>query len=254
MALLVSCETAGTEMPESFFAGPNAQVPAIEHADGAVDFVGLEMAERVADRLGSPLVRNPHRLDLIDVTRSLKHPHLLGPSTSGFSAEQKRHFIEMAYTAYFLQVREEVSQILDEFTFAVHLSFRSFDPKLGGKRRRTDVGLLYDATRLDEVDFCVDWIDQQYDINPNVRMRRNYPRRGTANHLHKVLRQQFPAEHYLGIEVWMNRAWAARNVRLREEAIESLCESLKVTIGWSPVQTDSAPKAVDPEIAPRVAS
>lgn len=254
MAILISCETAGALLPEAFFAGADAREFAVENGADQVDLVGFEIAERVADRLGTPLVRNPTRLDLIDVTRSLRHPNLLGVAASGFSAEQKRQLIEMAYTAYFGRVREEVSKILQEFTFAVHLSFRTFDPNLGGKRRRTDVGLLYDATRFDEVDFCVDWIDQQYDVNPNVRMRRNYPRRGTSNHLHKVLRQQFPADHYLGIDVWMNRAWAARDVRLRDEAIESLCESLRVTIGFSPALEQQADRQAVVEGTRRAAS
>ena len=189
------------------------------------------MADRLASLLQMPCLKNRYRHDLIDVTRSLHHRKLFGESTGHWPKRRKQQLIDVAYQPYRDSVRAAVEKVLQQFTFAVHLSVRSFDLRAGDKLRRTDVGLLYDPARVEESALCQDWIDELYYDFPNLRVRRNYPRRGTIDSLTKAMRGQFPPDQYLGIEVWMNRAWAARNVRLRDEALERFANALRVTIG-----------------------
>ena len=78
----------------------------------------------------------------------------------------------------------------------------------------------------DEVDFCLDWIDDLYEIAPMLRVRRNYPRRGTQDSITRAMRTEFSNQPYVGIELALNRAWASRPLKIRDEAIDGLSDSL----------------------------
>ncbi|KAA5539719.1 N-formylglutamate amidohydrolase [Roseiconus nitratireducens] len=232
MAVLITCEAAGESLPHLMVGTASPLGPACSSEFGSVaDRYGGEISQTLAEALHAPLIRNPFRHDVIDVSRSLRHPRLFGPSTKNLSPQQKQWLIETIHRPYRRQVQSAIKRITQQFTFAVHISVRTFAASVGGKPRRTDVGLLYDPARPNEVDFCLDWIDELYEISPYLKVRRNYPRRGTVDSLTKAMRARFPADCYLGIELWLNRAWAARRGRLRDEAINALCHSLQMTVG-----------------------
>ena len=109
----------------------------------------------------------------------------------------------------------------------VHLSVRTFDLRFRGKTRRADAGLLYDPARADEVDICLDWIDEMYDAVPMLRVRRNYPRRGTSDSITKAMRAEFADQNYIGIELLLNRAWAGRKLAVRDQVIDGICWALQ---------------------------
>lgn len=113
------------------------------------------------------------------------------------------------------------------YSCAIHLSVRTFDWLCKGKPRRADLGLLYDPANRDELDFCLDWMDELYDEAAMLRVRRNYPRRGTTDSLTKSMRAEFAGLPYLGIEVHANRAWVGRDVPMRDLAIDGIVWSLR---------------------------
>jgi hypothetical protein len=278
VAVLISCETAGTLVPDGLLAGTDpesnetavaapmaseqaasesaasesaaseqavseqavsesaaarveSEPRSVETSSDSVDTSGGRIAREMAAELHMPCVVHAYRRDLIDVTRSLHHRDLFGRQSRHWSDAQKQLLIETVYRPYRQRIEASVERILQHFHYVIHLSVRTFPAKFRAKPRRTDIGLLYDPAREEEMAFCIDWIDEMYDINPNVRVRRNYPRRGTVDSLTKAMRCRFSAEQYLGIDVWMNRAWAARDVRLRDEALLSFCEALRRTLG-----------------------
>lgn len=225
VTILISCETSGS-----------AVLPWLEPLRDAeslpvVDSWGGLAASRMANQLHAPCLVYSYRRDLIDATLSLGHRRLFGSTTSRLTDDEKRRVIDSAYLPYRERVEKAVHQILDQFSFVLHLSIRSFAAKHRGSPRRSDVGLLYDPAREAELNLCIDWIDEMYEMNHNVRVRRNYPRRGTVDSLTKAMRNVFPAEQYMGVEVWLNRAWVARDVRLRDEALWCLADSLRLTLG-----------------------
>jgi hypothetical protein len=197
----------------------------------SVDRAGGEIADSLATLLSMPCIRNPYRHELIDVTRSLGHRRLFGPTTRSWPIEKKQQLIDVAHAPYQRRVERGIRRILQQFTFVVHLSVRTLDLRNADTVLRTDVGLAYDPSREDELEFCLDWIDELYREFPHLRVRRNYPKRGTVDSLAKSMRRQFPPEQYLGVEVLLNRAWAGREVKLRDEAVEHLADALRVTIG-----------------------
>jgi len=249
VAILITCEAAGEGLPpwmvesNSRLLAPSSTVesppsdptPASLTAAflkaGPVDRCAGEISELLAARLKAPLLVNPYRADLIDVSRSASHRYLHGPLARQWPPWRKQWLVEHVYRRYRDRVRLAIEHIAAGFSFVLHVSVRSFSAKSKGRYRRTDVGLLYDPSRRNERDVCLDWIDQMYEINPNVRMRRNYPRRGTRDSLTKAMRGELSLDRYLGIELWLNRAWASRDVRLRSRTLVDLCDALCITVG-----------------------
>lgn len=196
----------------------------------AADRPARYAAERIAHRLGVPLIANEHPIELIDVTRSLPHRKVHSKLTKTLSSSQRERLVSEIYDPYIQHVRASIASLMSQDGFLIHLSVRSFNLKNRGKIRRTDVGLLYDPSRGDEVDLCLDWIDEMWERAPMLRVRRNYPRRGTSEGLTRRFRREFATRDYLGIEIWLNRAWARRPVALRDEAIDGIADSLRVIL------------------------
>jgi predicted N-formylglutamate amidohydrolase len=179
------------------------------------------------------LIANEYSLDMIDVTRSLRHRELFSPRTRNWPAEDRQSLIEQVYQPYRLRVREAIESALVRSSYLLHLSVRTFDLRSNGTIRRADASLLYDSSRRDEVDLCLDWIDEMYEIVPMLRVRRNYPRRGTADSMTKAMRAEFSSRNYLGVELLLNRAWAQRSVAVRDEVLDGICWSLESTLGMA---------------------
>jgi predicted N-formylglutamate amidohydrolase len=181
----------------------------------------------MSQNLLAPLIINEYSMELIDVTRSLHHRSLFPPLTRSWSAADRQQLIDQIHAPYRQQIRAGIEQLLSQYAYVVHLSIRSFPLRQSGKIRRADVGLLYDPARDDEVDLCLDWIDEMYELIPMLRVRRNYPRRGTTDSITKSMRTEFAGRSYVGIEVLLNRAWAGRPLAIRDEVIDQMCGCLQ---------------------------
>ncbi|MGI9473975.1 MAG: N-formylglutamate amidohydrolase [Rubripirellula sp.] len=246
MSVLISCEVGGDQVPsqwvhpkflrqEPIKASPTVaavgsrrkrkpgQLPPTLTWDQPARYV----AERMTRALKVPLITNAYSNDLIDVTRSLHHRQLFPTVTRDWPEADRTALIETIYEPYRREVRSAIRKGLDRWGYLIHVSIRSFDLKSKGKPRRADAGLLYDPARDDEVDFCLDWIDEMYEEIPMLRVRRNYPGRGTTDRLTKAMRTEFADENYLGIDLMINRAWAARPVAIRDEAIDGISWTLR---------------------------
>ena len=205
------------------FALPGQLPPKLPCGDPAAKHIAATMARQ----LGSPLISNDYAFGLIDVTRSLRHRQLFPPMTRAWPEADRRRLIELVYQPYRTQLLAAIRTMMVRSAAVIHLAVRTFELRSKGKLRRADLGLAYEPARDDEVDFCLDWIDEMYEGAPMLRVRRNYPRRGTVDCITKAMRSEFADQNYIGIEVLLNRAWADRAVPLRDEAIEGICSSLR---------------------------
>ena len=261
MCLLITCEAGGEKIPA--FPTPAEYATSAEYATQAEvtrsrgtvrgidetkatqvlaskkacnvssgDASALYAAHRMSCRLRAPMIQYEYTLQAIDVTRSLRHPKLYSATSRKLSPEHRQHWVDSYYLPYRQAVREQLQQMMQQYSYVVHLSVRSFDlvgPKK--KRRRADVGLLYDPASQDESDLCADWLDELYFDWDMLKVRRNYPRRGTVDSLVKSMRSDFDtpeyAGRYLGIEVLLNRAWVGRPIKIRDTAIDAISETLQ---------------------------
>ena len=85
----------------------------------------------------------------------------------------------------------------------------SFTNVLDDEIRNADIGLLYDPARPGETALCKRWQHMLRELEPSLRVRRNYPYRGNADGLTTWLRRRFPDAHYVGVELELNQALLA---------------------------------------------
>ena len=186
------------------------------------------VAKRLADKLHVPLVLNRYSPDLIDVTHSLHHRNLFPKQTRVWTAEQRQQLIKTIYEPYRESVRQAIQTGLDRSGYLIHLSIRSFDIQKNKKIQRADAGLLYDPACEHEVDLCLDLVDELYEEVPMLRVRRNYPGRGTTDRLTKTMRTEFADDNYFGIELMLNRAWVGRPLPIRDEVLDGIAWTLQL--------------------------
>jgi len=186
------------------------------------------VAQRLADKLQVPLLLNRYSPDLINVTHSLHHRSLFPKQTRTWSTEQRQQLIETIYAPYRASVKQAIQTGIDRAGYLIHLSISTFDIQKNKKIQRADAGLLYDPACEHEVDLCLDLVDELYEEVPMLRVRRNYPGRGTTDRLTKAMRAEFADENYFGIELMLNRAWAGRPLPIRDEVIDGIAWTLQL--------------------------
>ena len=196
-----------------------------------IDYHSFEISRKMAQTLNSHSCFNPFANELVDVTKDLKQRNLFNGPFRKFSRDVQQRLLSEIHQPYLELVSRAVETLLGENDFVIHFSVRTFPLRKKGLARRTDVGLLYDPSRSDEVDLCADLVDDMWYRAPMLKVRRNYPRRGPEVGITRQLRSRFAGRDYVGVELWLNRAWAGRRVGLREEAIAAMTDSIASVIG-----------------------
>jgi predicted N-formylglutamate amidohydrolase len=191
----------------------------------------LAMARALARALRAPIVISTVSRLLVDLNRSIDHPHLFSAAIRGAPKAVREEIIERNYRPYRARVERLVGRSVSRGRRVVHISSHSFTPKLDGKVRGADVGLLYHPGRRGEADLCARWKAALALFAPELRVRRNYPYAGKGDGLTSHLRRCFPPRAYVGIELEVNqsivltggRRWTA----LRRVLIDSLAAACK---------------------------
>lgn len=184
------------------------------------------MARALARAFDAPLVTSTVSRLLVDLNRSIGHPQLFSAATRGLTAELRSKVVDQHYRPYRARVERLVRRSVSRGRRVLHISSHSFTPRLYGKVRSADVGLLYDPERHGEAALSDRWKASLAACAPELRVRRNYPYAGKGDGLMTHLRRRFPPGAYVGIELEVNQAivFAAgrRWTALRGRLIDSL--------------------------------
>ena len=86
----------------------------------------------------------------------------------------------------------------------VHLGIHSFTPVLNGKTRNADIGILYDPSRPAECALAQVIKAEINRLHPEMKVRFNYPYKGTSDGLTTTLRKKF-GPRYAGLEIEINQ-------------------------------------------------
>jgi len=201
---MVSCEHGGNEIPAPYTSlFPKAGSLLASHR--GYDPGALELAEKIAEILGAPLFSSTTTRLLIDANRSSTSKNLFSSVTKNLTSREKKQIIKAYHAPYRSAIKLHIQKRISENALVLHLSIHSFTPVLKGTLRTADIGLLYDPARVPETDFCIRLGQNLVRRDPALKVRRNYPYRGTANGLTTHLRTQFSAKHYLGVEMEINQ-------------------------------------------------
>ena len=169
------------------------------------DMGALAMARELAAAFAAPLIAGTVSRLLVDLNRSPGHPRLHGEALRRVPADVRARIVERYYAPYRTNTGRCVHQAVTAGHRVVHISSHSFTPKLDGKVRNADIGLLYDPARRGEVDLSGRWKACLETCAPALVIRRNYPYAGKGDGLTSYLRHCYPPGAYVGVELEINQ-------------------------------------------------
>lgn len=228
---LISCEHGGNRIPHRYrplFRG----FVSLLHSHRGYDRGAIGMARELACALAAPVFAATTSRLLIDLNRSVGHPHLYSDATRRAPAAVRREILEHYYLPYRSKVEAAIAEKVKQGSRVIHISSHSFTPVLDGEVRTADVGLLYDPSRAPERELCNRWQASLKTLAPDLVVRRNYPYTGKSDGFTAYLRRQFPASAYVGIELEINQKHAIKGGQpwraLRSSVLEALHKTFHV--------------------------
>ena len=246
--LVLTAEHAGNEIPEpyaSYFRSGDAQAALYSHRGW--DPGSAEIAAELSRYFDRPVLAQRVSRLLVECNRSIDHPALW----SEFSAPMPESLRDDALARYWRPHREAVRSAVERApsgATVVHVSVHTFTPVWRGKRRATDIGILYDPRMRGEVALSARW-QRTLKAHPaaaGLGVHRNRPYRGWTDGLVTSLRAQFSSERYVGIELEVAQgivtpdpsavrgSRAQRRVPNASAITDALCGSLATALGEVP--------------------
>jgi predicted N-formylglutamate amidohydrolase len=231
--VLITCEHGGNKVPADYadlFAGHKSLLESHRGWDPGA----LELAQEMAAALRAPLfVATTTRL-LVDLNRSIGHRQLHSEFTRPLSLTAREKIISCHYLPHRGVVEAAIAQHIGDGARVVHIASHSFTPELNGHVRRADAAWLYDTARLSERALSVRWQAAMKHLQPELVVRRNYPYRGNGDGLTRLMRQSYPEEQYVGIELEVNQRHFMHGGPKWQQIKSSLIASVKAVTKVTP--------------------
>jgi predicted N-formylglutamate amidohydrolase len=207
--LIISCEHASNRLPARYGDLGLSRDTLETHV--AWDPGARRVARYCARRLAGCYHEGRYSRLLIDLNRSPHNPKLIPtksfgvsiPGNIGLTSVERHHRLRHYYLPYRDAVLRDIRRGLTRREICAHVSVHSFTPRLGRRTRRADIGVLYDPARVPERELALGLVDAL--SVQGLRVRRNYPYRGTSDGLTTYCRRIFPEDTYLGIELEINQ-------------------------------------------------
>lgn len=209
MKLVLTCEHGGNSIPKEF-ASCFKDSETVLNSHRGFDLGALDLYKTLKPLSYFSYSNETSRL-LIELNRSLHHNRLFSEYTKNLPATKKNELIASYYLPYRNQVEQLIKKIHKTSEMVLHISIHSFTPVLNKEIRNCDIGLLFDSRKPLEKQLSKNLKEQILKINPNYKVRFNYPYLGKADGFTTYLRKQFP-ENYLGIELEINHKFSKDNV------------------------------------------
>lgn len=221
--ILITCEHASNEVPIEYshlFLEAKDELESHRGYD-----LGVEpIAELFSNKLKAKYFFTRTTRLLVDCNRSIFREDLFSEFSLNASEEERTEILNKYYHPYRTKVEDYIQNSLNSKKI-LHLSMHSFTPEYQGKMRKTDVGLLLDESRSNEMNFCKRWLGDFNARMPHLHTALNDPYQGANDGFTTYFRNKYRDNEYLGIEVEINQKWT-----LSPEAFnigEALVEYLK---------------------------
>ena len=228
-ALILTCEHGGNRVPRKH-SRAFAPIAGLLATHRGWDPGALELARQMACELNAPLYFATTSRLVVDLNRSPGHPRVFSGVSGEFSEPAREQLLEEHYHPFREQVMKAVGAQARRRGKVVHISVHSFTPILAGIRRNADIGLLYDPRRSAERMLATAWREAIRATDPGLRVRMNYPYRGTSDGHTTSLRGRFQPDCYRGIEIEINQAivrgGAARWAKVRSTVTRGLAVAM----------------------------
>jgi predicted N-formylglutamate amidohydrolase len=219
--VIVTCEHGGNRVPAAY-AHLFRRYRRLLNSHRGYDPGSLDLARACARRLEARLHFSATTRLLVELNRSRGHRSLFSAVTQLLPREERDTLIENYYLPYRHAVESDIARAIDGRRRAVHFSMHTFTPRLDGKVRKADVGLLYDPCLACEAALCDSIRRALTSKRADLICRMNYPYQGKSDGFTTALRKNWPADSYLGIEIEVNQKWPLGDRRLWRRLIRDL--------------------------------
>ena len=222
--LVLTCEHAGARVPaehRALFCGAER----VLESHRGWDRGALPLARRIARRTGRDLLACTWTRLLVEPNRTPSNPRIWSSYTRALSRAERERVLERYWRPHRSAVEQALDRTVRTRGSALHVAVHSFTPVLDGRRRKADIGLLYDPRRPREKALARRWKALLAELAPDLRVRFNYPYLGTADGLTTSQRKRFADRRYAGIELELNQALLEHPERARIE--RALVESIR---------------------------
>jgi predicted N-formylglutamate amidohydrolase len=229
-ALVLSCEHGGARVPRTYqrlFDSKGGRDALRGHR--GCDIGALRLARSLEGSHRVPLFASTVTRLLVDLNRSLGHPHLFSEFTRDLDPGERLRLLDRHYVPHRTALESWIDGRIRQGYEVLHLGVHSFVPRINGRSRTADVGLLYDPSRASESRFCARWKSVMHEVAPALRVRRNYPYLGKADGLTTHLRRVMGPRHYLGIELEVNQR-VLRTVESQRLLARVISDSLRAAL------------------------
>jgi len=227
--LIFSCEHAGNDIPSRYarYFADSAAKEALQSHRGW-DPGSAELGAHLARDLAAPLILQRVSRLLVECNRSEGHPRLFSEWAASMSEREREEVVEGYWRPHRAGVRAMVQNAPIGRT-VVHVGVHTFTPVWNGRRRSTDIGLLYDPRRAPEAFVARRWKTHlARALAPEgLKVHLNRPYRGWTDALTTTLRREFPATRYVGLELEVSQGI----IPLSHGALRALSSSLSAAVG-----------------------
>ncbi|MDX5346983.1 MAG: N-formylglutamate amidohydrolase [Hymenobacteraceae bacterium] len=202
--ILITCEHGGNLIPDEYQEVFSGHKDVLASHRG-YDIGALELYRQFAADLSDAAFYSETSRLLVELNRSLHHPNLFSAVTKPLPETAREHIIQNYYNPYRQAVEDKIAYFVKTGYLVKHISVHSFTPVLNGQKRDADIGLLFDPKREGEKQLCQKWKRRLQVLDPDLRIRFNYPYKGTADGFTTYLRKKYNPEEYIGIELEVNQ-------------------------------------------------
>ena len=215
--LMLTCEHASNRLPANF---KNAVPAEVLKTHRAYDIGALAIFRKLV-KFAKPEFSCEGKFSrlFVDLNRTITNKSAFSEFYETLESRDKplAEKAKAQATAYWNEYRENVEQFVrqnigpsnstrNKITEPdiVHLGIHSFTPVLNGNVRNTDIGILYDPARPLERTYAQVIKDEIKRLYPTMKVRFNYPYKGSSDGLTTTLRKKFGPQ-YVGIEIEINQ-------------------------------------------------
>jgi len=203
--LILTCEHAGNRIPREYadlFKGADD----ILNSHRGWDPGALDLTRRLSKYFHLPYLHVMWSRLLVESNRAPTNRRIWSRFTTELPPDEKSRILEKYWWPNRHAVETQVKNSVKRKKTVFHVAIHSYTNILDGVERNADIGILYDPARRSEKTMCTRWEKIMNEIDPTLRVRRNYPYRGEADGLPTWLRRKFSDRDYAGVEFEINQA------------------------------------------------
>lgn len=228
--LVITCEHAGNEVPQEY-RHLFEDSPETLGTHRGIDIGALELTNTIAEKMEREAYLHTVTRLLVDLNRSVQNPTLFSEFTREEDLNIREEIFEKYYQPHREKVREEIEDIITQGNQALHIGVHTFTPIWKNRKRKVDVGFLFDPRSNQEQDFCWLWRHELKQRSSALHLKMNEPYRGTMDGFTTSLRRNYADGNYLGIEIEVNQRFTDPSLKEEWRKLQThISNSLQATL------------------------